>query len=68
MKEIPVLLINYDNENILTHDINPINKLSIIQSAIYKQYLPPKSTKHLIKDLNNNIRPLISISVLVDLP
>lgn len=68
IREIPVLLINYDNENILTHNINPIDKLSIIQSAIYKKYLQPKSTKHLIKDLNNNIRPLISISVLVDLP
>jgi histidinol-phosphate/aromatic aminotransferase/cobyric acid decarboxylase-like protein len=66
--EIPVLLINYDNENILTHDINPIDKSIVIQSAINKDYLSPKSTKHLITDLNNNIRPLISISVLVDLP
>jgi len=61
-------LINYDNENILTHDTNPIDKYIVIHSAINKEYLSPKSTKHLIKDLNNNIRPLISISVLVDLP
>jgi histidinol-phosphate/aromatic aminotransferase/cobyric acid decarboxylase-like protein len=66
--EIPVLLINYDNENILTHDINPLDKSIIINKAIVYDYLPPKSTKHLIKDINNNIRPLISLSVLVDLP
>jgi len=66
--EIPVLLINYENKNILTHDTNPIDKNIIIQKSINKNYLLPKSTKHLIIDLNNNIRPLISISVLVDLP
>jgi len=68
VSEIPVLLINYDNENILTHDKNPIDKSIIINKAINKDYLSPKSTKHLIKDVNNNIRPLISLSVLIDLP
>ena len=67
IKEIPVLLINYDNENILTHIENPINKNEIIMKASNKIYLKPKSTKHLIKDIDNIVRPLISISILIDL-
>jgi len=67
IKEIPVLLIDYQNENILTHLENPLNKNEIINRAINKEYLIPKSTKHLIKDVDNIIRPLISISVLIDL-
>jgi len=67
IKEIPVLLINYDNENIITHLENPIDKNDIIQSAINKNLLPPKTTKHVIKDLNNIIKPLISISILLSI-
>jgi histidinol-phosphate/aromatic aminotransferase/cobyric acid decarboxylase-like protein len=67
IKEIPVLLIDYQNENILTHLENPMDKNEIINRAINKEYLEPKTTKHLIKDIDNTIRPLISISVLIDL-
>ena len=67
IKEIPVLLIDYQNENILTHIENPLDKNEIVNRAINKDYLEPKTTKHLIKDIDNVIRPLISISVLIDL-
>ena len=67
IKEIPVLLIDYKNENILTHLENPLDKNEIINRSSNKDFLTPKSTKHLIKDLDGIIRPLISISVLIDL-
>jgi histidinol-phosphate/aromatic aminotransferase/cobyric acid decarboxylase-like protein len=67
IKEIPVLLIDYENENILTHLENPLEKNDILMRALNKNYLIPKSTKHLIKDESGEIRPLISISILIDL-
>jgi hypothetical protein len=67
IKEIPVLLIDYENENILTHLENPLEKNDILTRALNKNYLVPKSTKHLIKDESGEIRPLISISILIDL-
>ena len=67
IKEIPVLLINYDSPNIWTHDMKPIDKDEIIASAKSGWLLPPKSTKHMILDIKNVLRPLISISVLIDL-
>jgi histidinol-phosphate/aromatic aminotransferase/cobyric acid decarboxylase-like protein len=66
VKEIPVLLVNYDNQNIITHPLKPIDKNKIIDSAISGECLIPKTTKHLIKDCNNVIRPLISLSILIN--
>lgn len=67
VKEIPVLLVNYENENIITHPSNPIDKNDIVNSALTGSYLLPKTTKHLIKDKDNILRPLISLSILKDL-
>jgi hypothetical protein len=63
--EIPVLLINYENKYIITHSENPIDKELVINSAINKELLAPKSTKHIIKDINDQLRPLISLSILL---
>lgn len=67
INEFPVLLVNYENKNIITHSENPIDKEIIIKSAINKELLPPKSTKHIIRDLKNRERPLISLSILLDI-
>ena len=43
------LLYSYcENENIITHPSNPIDKNDIVNSALTGSYLLPKTTKHLI--------------------
>jgi len=65
IKEIPVLLIDYKNNHILTNEANSLDKSFIISSALSNKLLSPKSTKHLIIDEDGKIRPLISISFLI---
>ena len=62
---VPCLLINYENNNILTGIENSnLNKQKIIEAGINKKYLEPKSSQHMIK-INNKLFPIQVLSPIV---
>ena len=62
-KQMPITKIDYDNENIATHMIKGrgLSKEDIINTALEKKLLLPKSTLHHLS-LNENIMPIIILS------
>jgi len=62
-KQMPITKIDYDNENIATHMIKEkgLNKEDIINTALKKKLLMPKSTLHHLH-LNEDIMPIIILS------
>jgi histidinol-phosphate/aromatic aminotransferase/cobyric acid decarboxylase-like protein len=67
IENIPALFINYNNENIIVNPNNSLNINDVIQAATTKNYLNPKSTQHMIIDLDNQIYPIVVLSPLVDI-
>ena len=66
VKEEYVLLVNYESESIIPHEINNITKKEIITAGITGKLLPAKSSKHIIIDSDFNKRPLVSLSVIIN--
>ena len=63
ISNIPCLLINYFNDNIIVNFNNEkITKNDVIQAGITSEHLPPKSTRHMLIDNNNNFLPLQVLS------
>jgi hypothetical protein len=64
--KIPALFINYKHQDVIVNSYNDnISKEQVINAhnnTLYK----PKSTKHMIKDINNELYPIISISPLFE--
>lgn len=65
-KNVPCLLIDYHNSNIIINDNNKNNltKSDVINAANSNIKLPPKSTKHMIQ-IENKYLPLIIISPII---
>ena len=58
---IPVSLIDYDSDLILTNEENSLSKKEIINSAKDKNIFPPRTSKHVINFKKHNF-PIIIIS------
>jgi hypothetical protein len=58
---IPVSLINYNSDLILTNEENSLSKKEIIDSAKNKNIFPPRTSRHIINFKNLNF-PIIIIS------
>lgn len=68
IKKIPSILINYFSDCIIVNDKNKqITKDMVIKAGLIKEYLPPKSTCHMIKDSFGNSYPIINISPMVNI-
>jgi histidinol-phosphate/aromatic aminotransferase/cobyric acid decarboxylase-like protein len=65
--KIPVLYINYSHPNIIVNPNNLLKTNDVINAALTKNYLEPKSTQHMIIDLDNNIHPIVVLSPLVNI-
>jgi hypothetical protein len=67
-KKIPVTLINYFSNKIITDDNDSLSKLDIINNSKNKSLYNPKTTKHLIYcNRNRNWLPITLISSLYSL-
>ena len=58
---IPVSLIDYNSDLILTNEENSLSKKEIIESAKNKNIFPPRTSRHVINFKNHNF-PIIIIS------
>ena len=58
---IPVSLIDYNSDLILTNEENSLSKKEIIDSAKNKNIFPPRTSKHVVNFKNQNF-PIIIIS------
>ncbi|RLV61416.1 hypothetical protein D5018_01625 [Parashewanella curva] len=67
-EKIPTIKLNYSNHRIIT-DLNeqPIKKEVVIQHAVNKNLLEPKSTFHHIVDVSSEPQPIILLSSLAKL-
>ena len=61
VNQIPVSLIDYNSDLILTNEKNSLSKKEIIRSAKNKKIFPPRTSKHLI-NFKKHCFPLIIIS------
>ncbi|MBC8299199.1 ParB N-terminal domain-containing protein [Flavobacteriaceae bacterium] len=52
-KKIPVTLINYFSNSIITDDNDSLSKMEIINNSVSKKLYSPKTTKHLVYCNNN---------------
>lgn len=66
-EEVSVLYINYYHPNIIVNPDNELNIVDVILAATNKNLLKPKSTQHMIKDLDGNIYPIVVLSNLYSL-
>ena len=58
---IPVSLIDYNSDLILTNEKNSLSKKEIIDSAKDKNIFPPRTSRHVINFKNHNF-PIVIIS------
>ena len=61
----PCILLNYGHKDIITNYENSIDKSKIITAGLSNEYLPPKSSCHLICDKYNNKYPIQVLSPVV---
>jgi hypothetical protein len=52
-KKIPVTLINYFSNSIITDENDSLSKMEIINNSVSKKLYSPKTTKHLVHCNNN---------------
>ena len=52
-KKIPVTLINYFSNSIITDDNDSLSKMEIINNSVSKKLYSPKTTRHLVYCNNN---------------
>ena len=64
---IPTTKVNYKNKSIITHIDNKLLKEKIIDSALSRRPLKPKSSFHHVIDYNKKAQPIILISSLFKL-
>jgi histidinol-phosphate/aromatic aminotransferase/cobyric acid decarboxylase-like protein len=64
-KKIYCLFINYSHPSIIVNPNNKLTTTDVINAATTANYLLPKSTQHMITDLDNNIHPIVVLSNLV---
>jgi hypothetical protein len=64
-KKIYCLFINYSHPSIIVNPNNKLTTTDVINAATTANYLSPKSTQHMITDLDNNIHPIVVLSNLV---
>jgi histidinol-phosphate/aromatic aminotransferase/cobyric acid decarboxylase-like protein len=65
LNKVPVLYINYSHQNIIVNPNNSLTTNDVIIAAKSKKFLKPKSTQHMIKDLDGNIHPIVVLSNLI---
>jgi hypothetical protein len=65
-QRIPVLFLNYDHPDIITHPLRPVAKKLIERAGLTREYLPPKSTQHMVRDLQGNWHPISVLSLMVE--
>ncbi len=61
VNQIPVSLIDYNSDLILTNEKNSLSKKEIIRSAKNNKIFPPRTSKHLV-NFKHHCFPLIIIS------
>jgi hypothetical protein len=65
--KIPVTYINYNSKLITTHIEHDISKETLLDAAIRRSPLEPKSSFHHVLDLDYRLQPIILLSSLVRL-
>lgn len=65
--KVPITRINYDSDLIKTHIEDKITKNNLLEAALSRKMLPPKSSFHHIIDINYKLQPIILLSVLTRL-
>ena len=65
--DVPVTYLNYMNSQIIPDLTGAITKNEIIETALSKKYLPPKTSFHHVLDYHGEPHPLILLSVLFNL-
>lgn len=65
--KVPVTKINYESKLITTHIEGNISKEELVQAALNKSMLPPKTSFHHVLDNNYKLQPIILLSVLTRL-
>lgn len=66
-EKVPVTWINYSSDDIITDETNSIDKQKLIDAALTKRLLNPKSSCHFILDTQKEKHPIILLSVLFQL-
>lgn len=63
---IPCLLIDYHDSNIIVHPLSSeITKDTVIKAGLTENYLPPKSTQHMVLSSSGKLYPIIILSPIV---
>lgn len=62
IKTIPVVYIDYDDDNIIVHPTKTTTKEEVRHAGVSGNFLEPKSTQHMIKNIDNKLYPIIIIS------
>lgn len=62
LNKVPVIFINYLDPDIIVHPFKNTTKNDVINAGLNKNYLEPKSTMHMIKDINCEQYPIICIA------
>lgn len=65
--KMPVTRIKYQSGLISTHIDSQISKQDLLDAALNRKYLPPKSSFHHVLDINYHLQPIILLSVLTRL-
>ena len=65
-QRIPVLLLNYEHPDIITHPLIPVSKKLVEEAGLSGNCLPPKSTQHMIRDKQGNWHPIACLSLMVE--
>lgn len=66
-KKVPVTKINYQSSLVSTHLDCHISKQALLDAALNRRMLPPKSSFHHVMDVNYHLQPIILLSVLTRL-
>ena len=66
-KKVPVTRIKYQSGLISTHIDSQISKQDLLDAALNRKMLPPKSSFHHVLDVNYHLQPIILLSVLTRL-
>jgi hypothetical protein len=67
ISQMPVTLLNYESNCIFTDPDNSVDKMVLIEAAKSDKMLPPKTSAHHILDNENDLHPIILLSVLFNI-
>ena len=61
------LFIDYDHHAVFTGSESGVSKIDVRGAGISGDLLPPKSTAHLVKDVDKQDKPIVLLSLLFDI-